>query len=458
MKCFKCGYELSDKDFCTSCGEDVKVYKKIIKISNIYYNDGLAKANVRDLSGAIISLRQSLKLNKNNIMARNLLGLVYYEMGEVVAALSEWVICKNIESNKNIAGDYIKAIQSNPNRLETINQTIKKYNQALVYCKQESEDLAIIQLKKVLSLNPNLVTGHQLIALLYMKHEEYEKAKKALNKAIKIDSTNTTTMRYIRELDLILEKPAVNNAQKAKLNGDRVSYKSGNETIIQPTVYKENAGLSTVINIIIGLVIGAALTGFLILPARINAINNEAKQTLTEYSNQISAKSATITDLEAQLATAKTDIEAKTTELAQYVGDTGVVDNYEKLFTALKAYNENDLLTAFDTLASIDSSALKDTSLSMYETLNSNVSSNAIKTMYDTGKVALDKGDYATAIDNLLKVVGIDELYQNGSALYNLGKAYQKNGDQESANQYFDKVIEKFPNTEIANYAQVNKH
>lgn len=458
MKCFKCGCELSDKDFCTSCGEDVKVYKKIIKISNMHYNDGLAKANVRDLSGAIVSLRQSLKLNKNNTKARNLIGLVYYEMGDVVTALSEWVISKNIESTKNIAGDYIKAIQSNPNRLETINQTIKKYNQALLYCKQESEDLAIIQLKKVLSLNPNLVAGHQLIALLYMKHEEYDKAKKALSRAIKIDTTNTTTLRYIHELDLILEKPVVNNAQKAKNNEDRVSYTSGNETIIQPTVYKENAGLSTVINIIIGLVIGAALTGFLILPARINAINNEAKQTITDYNNQLSAKTATITDLEGQLATAKTDLDSKTAELAQYVGDTGVVDNYEKLFTALKAYNENDTLTAYDALAGIDSSTLKDASLSMYETLNNNVSSNAIKTMYDTGKAALDSSDYATAIDNLLKVVGIDEMYQNGSALYNLGKAYQKNGDQESANQYFDKVIEKFPNTDLAGYAQANKH
>jgi len=457
MKCFKCGCELSDKDFCTSCGEDVKVYKKIIKLSNMYYNDGLAKANVRDLSGAVVSLRQSLKLNKNNTMARNLLGLVYYEMGEAVTALSEWVISKNLESSKNIAGDYIKAIQSNPNRLETINQTIKKYNQALLYCKQESEDLAIIQLKKVLSLNPNLITGHQLIALLYMKHEEYDKAKKALNKAIRIDTTNTTTLRYMREVDAYLEKPVVNNAQKAK-NEDRISYTSGNETIIQPTVYKENSGLSTVINIVIGLVVGAALTGFLILPARINAINEENKQTITEYNNQLSAKSATISDLQTQLDTANADLEAKTAELNQYVGDTGVVDNYEKLFAALKAYNENDILTAYDALSGIDSSVLKEGSLSLYETLNNNVSATAVKTMYDNGRAAIDAGDYATAIDNLLKVVEIDETYQSGSALYNLGKAYQKNGDQESANKYFDMVIEKFPNTELAGYAQANRH
>ena len=182
MKCYNCGCDLSEKDFCTGCGVDVGLYKKIIHISNRYYNDGLAKANVRDLSGAITSLRQSLKFNKNNIEARNLLGLVYFEMGEVVAALSEWVISKNLRPKKNLADDYIEAIQSNPTRLDTINQTVKKYNLALRYCYQDSKDLAIIQLKKVLSLNPRLVQGHQLLALLYMDAEQWDKAKKELLK------------------------------------------------------------------------------------------------------------------------------------------------------------------------------------------------------------------------------------------------------------------------------------
>ena len=95
MICYHCGCNLTAHDFCTNCGVDVGLYKKIMAVSNLYYNEGLEKAGVRDLSGAIVSLRQSLKFNKNNIEARNLLGLVYFEMGEVVSALGEWVISKN---------------------------------------------------------------------------------------------------------------------------------------------------------------------------------------------------------------------------------------------------------------------------------------------------------------------------------------------------------------------------
>ena len=163
-------------------------------ISNMYYNDGLQKANVRDLTGAVTSLRQSLKFNKNNIDARNLLGLVYFERGQVAAALSEWVISKNFRPEKNLADDYIGELQSNATRLDTLKQTIKKYNISLDYCKQGSLDLAMIQLKKVLSLNPKFVEAHQLLALLYMQNEEWEKAHREMTRCIRIDANNPMTL------------------------------------------------------------------------------------------------------------------------------------------------------------------------------------------------------------------------------------------------------------------------
>ena len=152
MICYHCGCNLTEHDFCTNCGVDVSSYKVVVSASNIYYNEGLEKAKVRDLSGAIASLRQCLKLNKNHVDARNLLGLIYFEMGESVLAMNEWVISKNLRSKKNLAGEYLKLIQNNPGKLDALNTTIKKYNQSLTYCYQGSLDMAMIQLKKVLLL------------------------------------------------------------------------------------------------------------------------------------------------------------------------------------------------------------------------------------------------------------------------------------------------------------------
>jgi len=148
-------------------------YNKILRLSNTLYNDGLEKANLRDLSGAAESLRKSLRFYKANIQARNLLGGV----GD---ALSEWGISRSLQPENNPAEQYLEAIQSNRSRLSSVNQTIKKYNQALIYCQQNSRDLAIIQLKKILSSNQGFVKGHQLLALLYMQDKKYELAKREL--------------------------------------------------------------------------------------------------------------------------------------------------------------------------------------------------------------------------------------------------------------------------------------
>ena len=76
MECYNCGAQLGRENYCSKCGADVKIYKKILMASNSFYNEGLERANVRNLSGAIESLKKSLELNKMNMDARNLLGLV----------------------------------------------------------------------------------------------------------------------------------------------------------------------------------------------------------------------------------------------------------------------------------------------------------------------------------------------------------------------------------------------
>ena len=98
MNCINCGAFLTDTDldYCPHCGANVLIQKKVDYLSKLYYNQGLEKASIRDLSGAISCLKQSLAYDKRNIRARNLLGLVYFETGEVVAALSEWVISKTL--------------------------------------------------------------------------------------------------------------------------------------------------------------------------------------------------------------------------------------------------------------------------------------------------------------------------------------------------------------------------
>ncbi len=459
MFCYNCGCQLSEHDFCTACRADVSVYKKIMSASNKFYNDGLEKAGIRDLTGAINSLRQSLKFNKNNIEARNLLGLVYFEMGEVVAALSEWVISKNIRPEKNIADDYIEMLQSNAARLDSINQTIKKYNQALMYCVNDSKDLAVIQLKKVLSLNPKFVRAHQLLALLYMDREDWDRAQRELKKCAAVDRNNTMTLRYIKEVEMMLSPD-----ENAKLPGrrkkeDAVRYQSDNEIIIQPLNVKEqkNGGVSTLVNIGIGLIIGLATMYFMVVPAAVSNANNEAKKQYTELGNQLDAKTSRIQELENEAAGLQTQIDDLNKELQSYLGEEGTLQTIDNLLVAATAYLETkDVQQTAQNLEAIAAGVtIEETSEAfqkLYNTLLGTIGPELSQTYYETGNTAYRSEDYPVAIENLAKAVYYDAA--NADALYQLAHAYRKSEDKENAIKTYEKVVELFPETEMARNAQ----
>lgn len=72
----------------------------------------------------------------------------------------QWKISAKLSVEENIANLYIRQMEEHPAVFEEINETAKKYNTALSYAKQGSDDLAMIQVKKVLSITPNFVNAH----------------------------------------------------------------------------------------------------------------------------------------------------------------------------------------------------------------------------------------------------------------------------------------------------------
>lgn len=427
-------------------------YNKIIRLSNTLYNDGLEKAKVRDLSGAAQSLRKSLRYYKGNTQARNLLGLVYYEMGEVVDALSEWVISRSLKPEDNPAEGYLEDIQSNRSQLSTVNQTIKKYNQALLYCQQDSRDLAIIQLKKVLSLNPGLIKGRQLLALLYMEEKKYELAKKELQAAAKIDTGNITTLRYLREVNLHLggETHSPKSSRKEK-EEKAASYRSGNETVIQPTNLKDNSAVMTILNLVIGVVIGVLITCFLVIPSvKQNAVS-DAKKAELEANNSLTTRNQEIKTLENQIS----DLNKQIKDLE---GDSDnaqkIVDNYEQLIVAYDAFTQQNIQGAGDTIVNVDPDLLGEQAKAIYNTLNAQVNEQYIAAVYEQAEQDYNAQRFAEAVTGLEKVVQAQEDYNDGYAIYYLAQSYRQLDDKENAQKYYQRMVELHPGTERARTSQ----
>ena len=200
ISCIYCGEVVSVNGYCKSCGLGQEFLWKAGNTSLYYYNIALDKVGVRDLSGAVESLKMSLRYNKSNTDARNLLGLIYYEMGDAVAALSSWVISVNYKSKDNIAVKYLKELRDEPATLEQANELARTFNKGLELAQGHEFDLAVIQLRKCISMNPKFIKAYLLLSLIAIAQKRKGVAKKYIARVIAVDRNNPTALGFLREM------------------------------------------------------------------------------------------------------------------------------------------------------------------------------------------------------------------------------------------------------------------
>ncbi len=448
MRCPRCDASVADGAVrCNFCGQDLSIVHYVRRISNSYYNMGLEKARVRDLSGAIVILKKSLQFNKRNTDARNLLGLIYYEMGETVAALSEWVLSKYLQPEDNLADHFMETVQKNQTALDATNQTIKKYNSALEAAKARNDDLAIIQLKKVVSLNPHFVRAQQLLALLYIYTEDYPKAAKCLNRARRIDFNNTTTLRYLQEIG--------DRAQSADKKSQGQTKKAPKKDVLENVIpvgsyQEEKKSLMPVIQVIIGVIIGIAICFFLIRPT-LQKGGMDGGQ-MSDANEQLSVQATKISTLEAERDSLKT--EKETLEKQIQDSDTEAQDklaSYEKLLEGVQYYIQDDKFKAAAAVADCKKADFDSaTAKSLYATVG-NIPKEEIDSLVSEGRNQM-YSSYDQAIETFKKVLSVDE--DNQEAMVYMARCYQRQQKNKTAKKWYEKAIEVNGTTSLATQAQ----
>lgn len=433
----------------------IDVTKKNHQIANNYYNRGLKKAGKRDLSGAAADLRRALRFDKFHTDARNLLGLIYNEIGEVGAALTQWVLSLNLETQNNLAEEYLRILHTNSGYLEVADQTAKKYNQALIYAKNENEDLAVLLLMRMLSEMPNYVKAQNLLALLYIQHEDYTKAGKCLYQVLKVDPYHVTTQYY---MTIVKENTGRAEVEKRKLKNAFSHRQMQDDDIIIPPTYKENTGWQTIFNILIGLVMGAAVIFFLVLPATKESMGDAHNQEMQRYLSTINDKSIQIDELEKQLKDAASAREQAESSLASIVSDNGgVISQYQALARILQAYREEDMKNAVLLYSDMDTSVLQDGVVDSIVTwLTRDMAENGWKVLMEMGDEALNtQGNGQKAIDYYQR--GIKIKGEDPQLLYKIGLAYSALGNTDTANQYYGDVIMNHSDSEYAAQAKTQR-
>ena len=73
--------------------------------------------------------------------------------------------------------------------------------------------------------------------------------------------------------------------------------------------------------------------------------------------------------------------------------------------------------------------------------------------LYRSARQSYRVANYGTAIESLEKVMKMNESYEDGKALLLLADSYAGNGDTEKATEKYNRVIELFPNSDVAQKA-----
>ena len=472
MICPVCGNQVSQKKrYCEACGYDLTLYRRIYRLSAQYYNKGLERAKVRDLTGAVILLKRSLELNKRNTDARNLLGLIYFEQGETVYSISEWVISKHFQPNGNAADEYMDMIQNNPVKLDSMNQAIKKYNLALEAAKQGTDDLAILQLKKVIGMHPNFIRAMLLLSLLYIKTQEIERAKRLLQRILTIDVSNTMALRYLTEL-----KQAENSQEPLEHTGTEPSF-------AVPAVFREEIepeekpNVMAFVGLIAGILIGIAVVFFIIVPGRETQIRDEYLAQQIDYSEKLNSKIAQINSLQTKISA----LESKNEELLRNLNETETRVEYvpyenpvhaqlfAELFDAVRTYadysadkkikdregqeiDEDLCLKVANALVKVDITTTENEEAKRYyQKMCDEILPDAASFAYKRGKELYDSGRFEDAVTHLEAANRYSPDYDR--PIYYLGRSYQEMRDNEKAITYFELLLSTCPESSLAGYA-----
>lgn len=421
------------------------------QIANAYYNRGLEKARQRDLSGAVRDLKKSLQFDKFQIDARNLLGLIYNELGEVGAALTQWIISQNLQEEYNLAGEYLSRVQAAPSYLNAADQALKKYNQALEYAQNENEDLAVLILTRMLAEMPNFVKAQELLALLCIYKEEYSKAGKCLYQALRVDPYNPRALRYMSLVKHHTGKAEVEHRKSKNAFSHR---QMQDDDIIIPPTYKENTGWQSILNILAGLALGAAVIFFLVLPASREQLNSSYNEQMRQQLEVMNQKSIEIDELNRRLAEAQEKQNEAENSLSVMLADSdAVLGQYQNFAKLLQAYREDDMQKAVLLYVELDFSVLNDGQLNeIAASVQEDMKANGPKILEQMGDKAVVQGNHEKAADYFQKSLQIKP--ENASVIFKLANAYQAQGDDDTANQYYGDIIMNYPNSEYVEPAK----
>lgn len=302
------------------------------------YRSGLAKADAGDLTRAAEDLEAAVRYDKYNKDARNLLGLIRFETGELGEALKQWGISAHLFPENNQATEYMEQISSEVDLLTSMSDAIVMYNEALELTMKGEFDFALIRLKRAVKESPKYIKAQLLLSLVYMETEAYKMALAVLDEVAKIDPLNPDAMKYRLYIaaqqkggaeDLSISIRDLSNDIYVQNALPEPELKKISSRVTGRRVAGSAKGFGMQILLLaVGIVLGVELMALLYVPGKLSAAKEEARNhTLVEAQLQneikeLKVKVSASTDFFRQIAVDNIEVTEEVREKMKAVLDS----------------------------------------------------------------------------------------------------------------------------------------
>ncbi len=453
MKCPNCGKNVSSGYICPFCKADIFIFQKMKNASIRCYNEGLQAANDKNLSQAITILEQSVLFDKNNMDARNLLGLLYFEVGHIADALEHWIISTSLQPKNNFATKYINILQKNSRLMEKYNDAVKYYNQALHYLKQGSDDIAIIRLKKALDLNPNFLDACNLMTFCCLLEENEKRARHFIETVLQKDANNPFALRYLQEIQqndhcstFFLKK---RNTQTKKTP----SAVSDKKTDSPPPMPRYKRGEKRNFRLLeqrdfISFGLGVFATTVIIFTLIVPSLHAQQQQTIDTLQAKLEGFQGSTNMTPEEVASMREQFNSLKTENKQLRSEETKQANLELLETAISQATDQKFEECVVTLDAINTLGFSEEDTKKYEDLKQTVYPKAAEIFYNKGKNEFLNNRFTEAkthLENCIKFITQEDFADD--VYFYLAKIAEQEQDIQKAKTYYEKIQKEFPNS-----------
>ncbi len=420
------------------------------KIANAYYNRGLERAQLQDLSGAAIYLKEALRYDKYCTNARNLLGLIFFEMGETASALVQWVISLNLDPKENIADRYLDEVQRKPAVLSNASSTIKRFNQALFLAQNGQEDFAVIELRDIAARNPKYVKAQLLLSILYMQNSENVKAGRALMEVIKVDRNNPQALVL---MDEVKKRTGRADIEKSRLENAFSHRQMEDDDVILPKAKRQASAEQILLYVIAGIAVGLISFYLLILPTVRKGYRDELNRNIMNNSQELSAINADYTRLKGKYDSLQAEYSDVSQKLTAYEEENAAFTSmYEKLNGIIDDFNAGNILDAVNSYLEIDRErAAQEPLLGQLQEVDRVIINDGFNTIVANGTTEWNGGNLQEAEYYYGLALKIKQ--DDPEALYLLARLLQSQDRVGEANALFDRIVGEHPESRYAQRA-----